>query len=321
MEQQVFFYEAFEEEENLLRRFLPAHVTADFTWKTIQESGDKDPPAKIISSRTQSIYPEEWAGYLDAIISRSTGFDHLLLYKKQSGGDFAMGYLPKYCNRAVAEQAMLCWTALMRRLPKQVRQFNKFNRDGITGYELQNKTLVVYGVGNIGYEIVKIGLGLDMKVLGVDIDEKFSNVEYVKPQDGAKQADVIVCAMNLTNQNVRYFDSTFFRNVKPPLVFVNISRGEISPTTEILSALQNGSISSAALDVFDHEKNLSVGLRSGLITGDPQVQAVQKLMSMDNVILTPHNAFNTHESLERKCQQTIEQITSFLKNRKFIWQL
>ncbi len=320
MDYQVFFYEAFEEEENLLRQYLPQHIKAGFTWKTIQETGHEDLQADIISTRTQSIYPEHWAENLKAIISRSTGYEHLTSYKEQTQADISLGYLPKYCSRAVAEHAMLSWTALLRRLPRQIRQFSKFNRDGISGYELQNKTIVVYGVGNIGYEVVKISRALDMQVLGVDIEQKFGDVEYVTAQDGAKRADIIVCAMNLTNQNAHYFNATFFKDVKAHLVFVNVSRGEISPTTEILAALENRVIGAAALDVFDHEKNLSVGLRSGLITSDPQVQATQKMLQMDNVILTPHNAFNTHEAIERKSHQTIEQIEFFLKNGKFIWQ-
>jgi D-lactate dehydrogenase len=57
----------------------------------------------------------------------------------------------------------------MRKLPKQMSQFSSFYRDGITGREIQGKTLLVVGVGNIGYEIVRIGRGLDMTVYGVDI--------------------------------------------------------------------------------------------------------------------------------------------------------
>ena len=73
----VFFYEAFEEEQEALKHFLPGHIKAGFSWKTIQEYGAEAPPAPIISVRTQSNLPAEWADNLDAILSRSTGFDHL----------------------------------------------------------------------------------------------------------------------------------------------------------------------------------------------------------------------------------------------------
>lgn len=315
----VFFYEAFEEEEEFLKKFLPSHIVAGFTWKTIQEAKHQNVPAGIISTRTQSIFPELWKDSLDAIISRSTGYDHLLAYYDTTHTSAHLGYLPLYCSRAVAEQAMLFWTALMRKLPQQTTHFKKFYRDGLTGMELKGKSIVVYGVGNIGYEIIKIAQGLGMNAFGVDIVKRHPDVKYVTPQEGVNHADIIISAMNLTSENRNYFNAEFFRNVKPHLIFVNISRGEISPSTEILRALKSHFIAAAALDVFDEEKKLSVSLRSGLISEDPQIIAVQRLLKMQNVILTPHNAFNTQESVERKCKQTVEQLEFFLEHKKFKW--
>lgn len=317
----VYFFEAFEEEEALLRKCMPSNINAGFTWKTIQESGHDLSPAPIISTRTQSIYPEHWADKLEAIISRSTGFEHLLAYRIKTNTPIKMGYLPLYCHRAVAEQAIMLTMALLRKLTLQTRQFNRFERDGLTGSELQHKNLVVYGIGNIGYELVKIGRGLDMKVFGVDIIKKHDSVKYVSPLEGAKLADVVICAMNLTEENKKYFNEDYFENVKASLIFINISRGEISPSAILLPILENRKIAGVALDVFDHEKSISVGLRSGKMGDSAEALAVQKMMVMENVILTPHNAFNTAESVERKCIQTIEQLIFFIENNKFKWQV
>ena len=67
---------------------------------------------------------------------------------------------------------MLMWMALLRKLPQQIQNFATFYRDGITGSECQGKTLLVVGVGNIGSEVARIGQGLGMNVLGVDIRSK-----------------------------------------------------------------------------------------------------------------------------------------------------
>ena len=109
----VFFFEAFEEEEKELKKHLPAYVNAGFSWKTIQEYGSKEPPAKIISTRTQSEYPLDWARKLEGILSRSTGYDHLKEYQKSSGIEVNCGYLPLYCHRAVAEHALMLWMSLI----------------------------------------------------------------------------------------------------------------------------------------------------------------------------------------------------------------
>ena len=129
----VFFYEAFEEEEKAIRHYLPADIQAGFSWKTIQEYGNPLPAAPLISIRTQSVIPLEWASKLSGILTRSTGYDHLTTYQKECGKSVQCGYLPLYCNRAVAEQAMLMWMAILRKLPQQVQNFATFYRDGITG--------------------------------------------------------------------------------------------------------------------------------------------------------------------------------------------
>src|SRR5579871_2829464 len=92
----IHFYEAFEEEIAALQRQWPSHLRASFTWKTIQESGDVEPPAELISVRTQSIIPSAWAGKVRGIVSRTTGYDHLVGQKIPCG----YGYLPHYCSRS-----------------------------------------------------------------------------------------------------------------------------------------------------------------------------------------------------------------------------
>ncbi len=317
--QDVFFYEAFEEEAAELRRFLKPGVSAGFTAKTIQEQGDAEPPARIISIRTQSEIPAAWAGTMSALLSRSTGYDHLKAYREKTGSRVPCGYLPKYCTRAVAEQAMLLWMALLRRLPVQTRQFARFHRDGLTGRECEKKTLLVVGVGNIGIEIVRVGAGLGMDVLGVDLVRRHADVTYVPIEEGLPRADVVVCAMNLTGENRGYFGRERWRQAKRGAVFVNIARGELAPAQDLERALHEGVLSGVGLDVYENETELSVSLRAGRLPADPPGQAVLNLKSRPDVILTPHNAFNTREAVERKSEQAVQQVCEFLGKGSFIW--
>lgn len=319
MEYTVYFYEAFEEEQTSLKKYLPSRIKAGFTWKTIQEAGHDQLPAAIISMRTQSIIPTNWAGNVDAFISRSTGYDHLSAYRKLTGTSAAMGHLPLYCNRAVAEQALLFWLALMRGFNNQQKNFSSFVRDGLTGLELTGKKIVVFGVGNIGHEIVDIARALRMDVFGVDFVKRFDDVTYLQPMDAAARADIIVASMNLTDQNKGYFNDAFWHQTKKAALFVNISRGELSPTTHLVKAIEDGCLSGIALDVFDAEKEVAAYLRDGIASDHPQVKALMALRKKDNVILTPHNAFNTHESVERKSEQSVRQLMAFWETGKLIW--
>jgi len=315
----IFFYEAFEEEAEALRRHLPQSVSAGFHWKTIQECGHARPPARIISIRTQSAIPPGWAPELAGIISRSTGYDHIRTYCATACRPVPSGYLPLYCNRSVAEQALLLWLALMRKLSRQTGQFLTFHRDGITGIECEGKTLAVVGVGNIGHEIVKIGQSLGMTVRGVDIVRRHADVDYVDREQALREADVLVCAMNLTAENDRYFAYDTLKQAKRGVLFINIARGEFSPATDLVRLLDEQHLGGVGLDVYNHENELAVSLREGRQSEDKEVAATLELARRPNAILTPHNAFNTRESVERKAQQAVELLTGYLATGSFKW--
>lgn len=315
----VYFYEAFEEEADALRNLLPPEISAGYTDAPIQEAKHAAPPARMISVRTQSRLPIAWAPQLDAILTRSTGYDHLAAYAAAIKTPLALGYLPLYCHRAVAEQALLLWMALLRRLPRQVAQFRTFHRDGITGGECAGRTLVVIGVGHIGHEVCKLGAVLGMNVLGIDLDPRHADVKYSDIDAALPQADVLVCAMDLNQSNAGYFDAAKWQQVKPGAVFVNVSRGELSPTTPLLAALEAGKLSGVGLDVFDHESTLATSLRTGVPSNDPEVAATLALAGRDDAILTPHNAFNSAEAVYRKSEHSVQQIVAFRANGKFLW--
>ncbi|MCF8231633.1 MAG: hypothetical protein K9J27_05530 [Bacteroidales bacterium] len=315
----IFFYEAFEEEAAKIKQHLPENIRAGFTWKTIQEYGQEQPPTGLISIRTQSQIPRQWADKLDGILSRSTGYDHLKKYEKQTGAAFPMGYLPLYCHRAVAEEAFLLMLALFRKLPQQIRNFDTFHRDGITGMEVWGKKLLVVGVGNIGSQVVSIGHGMGMDVLPVDIDKKFPDLKYVEIEEGLRNADVIVCAMNLTDENEGYFHYDLLKQAPKGTVFINISRGELSASEDLLKLLEEGHLGALGMDVYEEEKELAVSLRSQTPSNNLKVAALKKLQQKENVIFTPHNAFNTAEGVDRKAEQSVQQAIRFLEKKAFIW--
>ncbi len=316
----IVFYEVFAEEESALKHFLPPDITAEFHEGTIQEVGEKQLPASIISIRTQSLVPENWTGDLQAILTRSTGYDHLVWLHDRP---VQIGYLPDYCARSVAEHALLLWTALLKKLPAQQASFATFNRNGLTGQQLLNKSLLVIGVGKIGYHVVQLAQAVGMHVAGMDIEQKHDNVNYVDQHEDLSRYDVIVSAMSLNENNIHYFDQQFFDRVKPGCLFVNISRGELSPCSVLIENLSNGRLAGVALDVFEDENRLAVQLRNRATneSHDTAVRELLTLASMPNTILTPHNAFNTHEATLLKSEQSLQQLIHYLQHGRFIWSM
>jgi D-lactate dehydrogenase len=315
----VYFYEAFEEEALEIQKYMPANIRAGYTWKTIQEAGHSEPVAPIISTRTQSQLPPDWSDQLEGILSRSTGYDHLINYKINTNTSARLAYLPLYCNRAVAEQAMLLWMALLRKLPRQIHNFNKFHRDGLTGFECEGKKLLVVGVGNIGSQIVKIGKGLGMQVHGVDLVVKHPDVEYVKFKEAVTDTDIIVSAMNLNSENTDYFNYSKLKMAKKGVIFVNIARGELSPINDLLRLIEEGHLGGLALDVYENETALAHALRQKEAITNNLIKATLKLAEYPNVILTPHNAFNTNEAVGRKAEQSVQQVEHYIKHNNFKW--
>jgi D-lactate dehydrogenase len=317
----IFFYESFEDEANIIKGLLGSGFTYGFAPETIREAGHESPPARLISIRTQSVVPQEWSDHLDGVLSRSTGYDHLIAFASKNQRNLPLGYLEEYATRAVAEHAILMTMALLRKLPQQMRQFPVFNREALTGSECAGKNLLVVGVGRIGSEIVKVANGLGFVVKGVDIIPDKPGVVYVSKEEGIRWADVIISAMNLTNENEAFFNYDLFRAARKGVVFVNIARGELSPLVDLERLLGESRISGLGLDVFEDEGSLGAALRNQGGSSTPQAVLVNRLLSYPNVLFTPHNAFNSIEALRLKSELTVEQIRYFFKNRDFLWKI
>ncbi|OPY86920.1 MAG: D-lactate dehydrogenase [Smithella sp. PtaU1.Bin162] len=317
----VFFYEAFAEEEKILREMMGNTITCDYTPQTIQEAGHVSPPASIISIRTQSVIPSAWAGKMEGLLSRTTGYDHLAAYLTTIPNALPCGYLTEYATRAVAEQAIMMMMALFRKLPRQMLQFPDFTRDNLTGVECAGKNVLVVGIGRIGSEIASIARAIGMNVKGVDLVERYISTSYIDKIEGIRWADVVICAMNLTKENTEYFTYDLLRQGKKGVMFINIARGEHARTADLLRLLQEGHLGAVGLDVFENEPAVAVSLRNPANPQTPEAAVIRKMLRRPDVICTPHNAFNTAEAVARKARFTVEQIQYFLKHKDFTTKL
>ncbi|HLF18897.1 MAG TPA: NAD(P)-dependent oxidoreductase [Candidatus Omnitrophota bacterium] len=313
----VIFYEAFEEEERAIKKWLPTDIKGRFTSKTIQETKDKTPSAGLISVRTQSDIPLGWARQIKAILTRSQGYDHIVNYCRESEFEGEAGYLGNYCARAVAEHAAMSMMMLFHRVKKQMKHFDSFKRDGLTGRECLNKNVCIIGVGNIGGQMVDILKGLKMNVKGVDIDPKFKGLEYVSLKEGVLWADAIVCALPLTDKTNGLLDYSLLKDARAGSIFINIARGEISPIEDLKRLLDNNLLAGLALDIFPDEASLAIHLRSGRGGLTKTNKTVLELKKRENVLFTPHNAFNTVEALEEKAKRSAQAVEAYLRKGVF----
>lgn len=313
----VIFFEVFAEEEKFLKKYLPPYVKAEFTGKTIQEARPSQLAVPLVSIRTQSLIPSAWSKKLKGILTRSSGYDHLLYFQRENQKDIACGYLMDYGSRAVAEHAVLTAGMLLRKMKAQLRHFGRFQRDGLTGAELANKNCLVVGVGHIGRQIVDIVRGLKMQVKGVDIKHSQKDLEYVALSEGIRWAEIVICAVPLTKETAGLLNYDILKQLKSGSMVVNISRCEITPLRDLERLLEEKILGGIGLDVYEEEGKLAAALRAQKKPAADYAQSVVRLSKKDNVIFTPHNAFNTYESVDRKARESAAAVVTFLKEGKF----
>lgn len=228
---------------------------------------------------------------------------------------------PNYGSSTVAEFAF----ALILSLYKKIVLTNKQVLNGdieesfLIGHELYNKTLGVIGVGSIGRKIINIAHGFNMEVFAYDKFQK-GGYNFVEFDELLKNSDVIVLSCPLTDETKGIINKYTLSLMKKNSIIINVARGEIINTEDLYTALVNRKIAGAALDVFECEEMLCEAyekcqkfenLREYCLK---KYFFIQKLAKLENVIMTPHNAYNTYEANERILNITLENIAEVLQD-------
>lgn len=165
--------------------------------------------------------------------------------------------------------------------------------------ELFGKTVLIVGAGNVGQECAKRFSAMGCKVFGADIvpysSEYFENICTMTEMDlKLMDADIVVLTLPLTKETQNLFDKEKFSKMKQGTVLVNISRGAVINTDDLIAAL-NTNLGGAVLDVFETEP---------LDENSP-------LWDMENVIITPHNSFVGEGNNKRLFEVIISNLENF----------
>jgi D-lactate dehydrogenase len=250
----------------------------------------------------------------EAVFTRSTGFDHINLEKAEEL-DVDVYNVPHYGSNTVAEHAFGLLLSLSKKIPESIeRTKQSFTHEGLTGFELEDKTLGVIGTGEIGQKAVKMGKGFDMDVIafdpyGDDSLEHELGFMYVSMRDLLEKADVISVHCPLTSQNKYMFSKTQFQKMDDT-VFINTARGGLVNSKHLLEALKKGNVKAAGLDVLDMEDEMRKRetIHEKTEFAEDELEANRKLIEREDTIVTPHNAFNTEEAKQRILETTIQNI-------------
>ncbi len=320
----VAFFEVQDFEEPILKQDLPGFEVRLFKEALDEKTIDQAADAEVVSVFIYSNLNRELISRLSKtrlITTRSTGFDHIDVKAAHEKG-ITVCNVPVYGDTTVAEHAFALLLSLSRLIPDSYdrTRAGDFTCEGVRGFDLYGKVLGVFGTGRIGTKVIEIAKGFKMKVLAYD---KFPNTnladalgfEYVDWEDLLKQSDIVSLHLPLSDDTFHFLNKETIATMKQGAIVINTARGGLIDSQALTEALVNGKLGGAGLDVLEEESLIREEAQL-LLDNVPRERLATMLrahilLRLRNVIITPHCAFNSKESLERLVNVTIENIKAF----------
>lgn len=257
------------------------------------------------------------------LIYRSTCTDQVdIEYAKNIGMKVAC--IQDYASRSVAEHAITLLLSLNRKiqLGQKLMAKDDFRLDRLVGFEMFNKTVGIMGTGKIGSHIARILQGFGCEILGCDPEPnqklvKELGIRYVREEELLKKSDVVILSCPLTSTNHYAIDRRAMEMMKSSALLINVGRGGLIHTLDLIETLQEGKIGGAALDVYENEGRIFFNYRGHIPVQDAVFNTLRKL---PNVLITGHQGFLTKESLKSMAVKTIRQLDNWaiMKQRGII---
>ena len=281
----------------------------DDTWETtVGVDGDEDAlldvvddyDVLLVTSRvplTRDVIAA--ADRLKLIGKLGTGIDSVDLDAAREHG-VTVTHTPGHNALSVAEHALCLTLACARRLPTagNLLSEGRWRDEYPLGTRLSGSTVGLVGFGNVGKRVGKLLSGFDVDVLVHDpyvptIDAELADAE-IKPFEALlEESDFVILTPELTDETRHLIGSSELRRMGNDAVLVNVSRGPVVDESALVEALQSGEISGAGLDVFEDEP---LGSDSPLLT-------------LENVVTTPHVAAMTDECRRGNIDQLAENVS------------
>ena len=215
---------------------------------------------------------------------------------------------PEGNRNAVGEHTLGMLLSLFNNLNKADREVRngKWDREGNRGLELDGKTIGIIGYGNMGKAFAKKLRGFDVEVICYDIaggvgDE---NARQVGIMELKQRSQILSLHVPQTPSTINMINTEFLNGFKHPIWLINTARGKCVVTEDLVSALKEGKVLGAGLDVLEYEKKSF----ENMFDGGVLPHAFNYLIEADNVLLSPHIAGWTIESKVKLAQIVVDKV-------------
>lgn len=250
----------------------------------------------------------EEAPLLRAVVRHGAGLDMIPVDAASRAG-VAVANVPGANAGSVAEYVLAQMLALARRLPQvdtalRADSWSAAREIADTGADLMGKTVTVVGMGAIGQALARIcGAGFGMQVIGVRRRPPTGKLppylRYLPLADALPHTDYLVLACPLTSETRGLIGADTLSRIKPGARLVNVARGPVVVEGALADALRSGRLGGAALDVFDTQP----------------LPADSPLRCLPHVLLSPHMAGITPESMQRMSEGAVAQVLEMLQGK------
>eukprot|EP00040_Diaphanoeca_grandis_P005578 m.33516 g.33516 ORF g.33516 m.33516 type:complete len:327 (-) comp16831_c0_seq1:85-1065(-) len=253
-------------------------------------------------------------GTVQIVSNYGVGTDHVDLDACRER-NVKVGNTPGVLTEATADMGWALLMAAARRIPQadtfaRGEEFATYKNMALLGRAVHGATIGIIGMGRIGQAVAKRATGFDMTILyhnrsqnkagedatgavRVDLDELLERSDYI----------VLVCP--LTPQTTNMIDAKAFKKMKNTAILINIARGPVINTVDLVDALKSGEIEFAGIDVFDPEP----------------LPRDHPLNSLTNVVLTPHRGSATKEARQGMAELCVQNLLAGLNGEKLPAQL
>ena len=251
---------------------------------------------------------------------RCAGFNNVSL--KDINDRFKVVRVPAYSPYAIAEYTVGMILALNRKIHKayvRTREGN-FSINGFMGFDLYKKTVGIIGAGKIAQILIKILKGFGTRVIAYDPypNEKVAKelgFEFVDLDTLYKESDIISLNCPLTKETKYIINRESMNKMKDGVMIVNTGRGMLIDSIDLIEALKDKKIGSAALDVYEEEEEYFFEDMSNKVIED---DILGRLLSFHNVLITSHQAYFTEEAVEAITKTTLDNIKDFAEGKELI---
>lgn len=263
---------------------------------------------------------------LRVVAARSTGVDHIdVEYCRKN--HIAVTNVQNYGATTVAQYTFALILALIRQIVPANLYMKNNEKSGshfFLGRDLKALTLGVVGTGAIGGSVCHLGHSFGMKVLAYDVVPKEelivkAGVKYVDLFELLEQSDVISVHIPYVSENFNMFSMPMFEQMKRVPYFINTSRGELVNLRDLKEALDRKLIAGAALDVLTCEsftfrcEDYCPAVEICQAGCFDEMKLVEQIVDYDNVIITPHIAYETQEAIDYILETSMNSIRDFFK--------